>query len=329
MVFLLFLGAATEAIGQTVEIEEVLTLGSSDAFFFSVADVKVAPDGSIYVADKLGFAVSKYDAKGNLLRRVGRRGQGPGEFAGGPVHLALLNGDVLVSDLMTYQTTHRFDADLNYIERLQMVNPNDMDVGADGNIYISSPEFLSEHADQYVSVYSPEGILKTTFSIEGLSKYVIENMFMVLASHPDKVILVFLNINRIDIRSTSGALLRQLSISDLPNKYEGTTFDLPGASKLTGIVARVAQAGLYAPGGIIFPSAALDARGHIFVQGGQKGGEEPNRTVYVMDFTGHVKTSFTLPQGALLMHIDRNGYLYTREEERSKVRKYKINYIGF
>jgi hypothetical protein len=61
---------------------EVLRLGSAfgDDAFGRAMDVELGPTGRIYVADDLSWNVLVFDRSGRLLRRVGRRGQGPGEF---------------------------------------------------------------------------------------------------------------------------------------------------------------------------------------------------------------------------------------------------------
>lgn len=68
--------------GARLVLAEVLRLGSAfgDDAFGRVMDVELGPTGRIYVADDLSWNVVVFDAAGRLLRRVGRRGRGPGEF---------------------------------------------------------------------------------------------------------------------------------------------------------------------------------------------------------------------------------------------------------
>ncbi|HEV3049083.1 MAG TPA: 6-bladed beta-propeller, partial [Longimicrobium sp.] len=64
-------------------LTEVLRLGSesgADDAFGRVMDVELGASGRIYVADDLNWRISVFDGSGRLLRRVGRRGPGPGEF---------------------------------------------------------------------------------------------------------------------------------------------------------------------------------------------------------------------------------------------------------
>lgn len=78
-------------------LTEVLRLGSElgdDDAFGRVMDVELGPTGRIYVADDLSWNVAVFDRSGRLLRRLGRRGRGPGEFER-PWHLAVDRHDSL------------------------------------------------------------------------------------------------------------------------------------------------------------------------------------------------------------------------------------------
>lgn len=318
-------GLGLRAKAQTVELQEVLTLD----YFYDVGDVEVAEDGSIYISDVKSVTVFKYDGDGRLLRRIEGRGRGPGEFAGGPNHIALVNGDVLISDFRAF-AVHRFDANLNYIRSLQPLAPMTMDAGLDGRIYVGFPDILS---DQYVTVFESDGAELTKLSVDDLSEYNMENRFWLLAGQKERIILVFQALNRIDIRDTEGRLLRRLSIAELPPKYPGSSIDIPKPSaEVSERVAKAHKAARYVPGGLVFTAAALDYRGHILLEGGGEAGKMPvSRTVYVVDLTGEVKGVFDLPPRMTLAQVDRNGHLYAIEEmeEGSKVRKYKMVYRDF
>jgi hypothetical protein len=68
---------------HTVELRELLRIGSlegpTDAFG-NVGGVALGPANRLYVADDLSHDVRVFDADGVLVRVIGRKGQGPGEF---------------------------------------------------------------------------------------------------------------------------------------------------------------------------------------------------------------------------------------------------------
>ena len=56
-------------------------IGGEDTLWFgSVTDVAVLPDGRFAVFDRMEKQILLFDAAGSLVRRIGREGDGPGEF---------------------------------------------------------------------------------------------------------------------------------------------------------------------------------------------------------------------------------------------------------
>ncbi len=108
----------------TLELQERLHVSEGKSFYFGrIADVAVADDGQIYVADNQAAHVKVLSPDGELRDTVGTRGEGPGEFQY-PLKLSVGRGDSL------------------YV----------MD-GTDGRVHVFSPELafergFSSHGDQ-------------------------------------------------------------------------------------------------------------------------------------------------------------------------------------
>ena len=73
--------------GQTAcptpwQLEEVLRIGSLEStdLVASVLDLAIGPDSALYVAQALVPAVTVFSLDGQVLRRIGRAGQGPGDI---------------------------------------------------------------------------------------------------------------------------------------------------------------------------------------------------------------------------------------------------------
>ena len=54
--------------------------GAEEYMLGEIADIALGPDGSIFVLDRQVPVVRHYDARGQFIRNIGRRGDGPGEF---------------------------------------------------------------------------------------------------------------------------------------------------------------------------------------------------------------------------------------------------------
>ena len=77
-----------------LQLQEDLRISGEDFYFGRIADVAVAGDGRIYVADNQGYHVKVLSPDGALRDTVGARGEGPGEFQH-PLKLTLARGDSL------------------------------------------------------------------------------------------------------------------------------------------------------------------------------------------------------------------------------------------
>ncbi|MDE2873690.1 MAG: 6-bladed beta-propeller [Gemmatimonadota bacterium] len=82
-----------------------------DALFGLIVDVAVTPDGSrIYVLDSRATEVTIWTPKGNLIRRFGREGEGPGEFRN-PGRFYLYDDSLVVREWRRGLTTFSLDGD--------------------------------------------------------------------------------------------------------------------------------------------------------------------------------------------------------------------------
>lgn len=70
-----------------ISLEEELRIGSvddPDYGFTGIGGVDVDRDGNLYVLEQADVQIRVYSPTGELLRRIGRRGEGPGEFRSAP-----------------------------------------------------------------------------------------------------------------------------------------------------------------------------------------------------------------------------------------------------
>ena len=79
---------------------------------YQVADATVAPDGRILLLDGGSHTVRIYGPQGRLLKSVGGKGDGPGEYQSLRTLRLLASGDLLVYDLVSQRVT-RLTPDLD------------------------------------------------------------------------------------------------------------------------------------------------------------------------------------------------------------------------
>lgn len=98
--------------------------------------------GRIYVADTHAHDIKVFDDDGKLLKVIGRRGEGDGEF-NFPTHLAFAADKLYVTDTLNSRI-QVFDADGKMIEKFgrlglyvgDLVRPKGVAVDSTGNIYV-------------------------------------------------------------------------------------------------------------------------------------------------------------------------------------------------
>ncbi|MGH7460882.1 MAG: 6-bladed beta-propeller [Longimicrobiales bacterium] len=106
--------------GQGWQVAESLVIGAVDGdedyLLNGVRGAIRMPDGRIVVANGGGSELRVYDAAGTFLRRVGRKGWGPGEFQR-PDHVIRLAGDTIAVWDAGIGPVSFFDDELRYIRR--------------------------------------------------------------------------------------------------------------------------------------------------------------------------------------------------------------------
>jgi len=178
---------------QPVILQEILSIDG----FFTISDLTVGNDSSIYVADHRNFSLSKFDSSGRLIRKVGGQGVAPGEFVRGPRNVILMDSLLIVSDQKGTGALHFFDLNLNFKGSTQVAATLDMDVAPDERLYLGTIDLAT--MDRYVAIYTPHEVPQRLFELSDIHKYNLENQFILLARYPERIAIVFEFVNRIDI----------------------------------------------------------------------------------------------------------------------------------
>ncbi len=150
---------------KKLKIEEIFSIGilegNDNYIFSSITDVAIYKDSVIFICDYGDKCIKVYDKTGNFIRRIGRKGRGPGEFL---YNLSIeidQSEKLYVLDTMTNHRISIFDLNGNYIDSfiLQTFNARDIKINNDNIITISVAAPHKENYNYIIHHYNKNGKL--------------------------------------------------------------------------------------------------------------------------------------------------------------------------
>jgi hypothetical protein len=122
--------------GETTLVEELalgVEVGADEYMFGYIASIAVGSDGTMYVSDRQQNVVRMYDVDGTYVRDIGRRGQGPGEYASAPALGMLPDGALVMEDGSTSRISF-FSREGEYLDSFPIGPSSGIVVEREGNI---------------------------------------------------------------------------------------------------------------------------------------------------------------------------------------------------
>jgi len=294
----------SQCLGQLITLKELFAIGGeSDTSFFQPLDIVSLLDGSFVVADAGDFSIKKFDARGNFISKVGRRGRGPGEFVGGPRRLCYFKGIIAVS-AYDDQRIQFFNDHLEYRSSfIAKKVVGSMDFDPKGNLWI---HFVgSREKSPAVVKYNLDGIETRTITLNHQSSSHWENEGALRITSLGDIIFAYSVMNKVEVWDTSGLIRSEFSISKYPEKVPFRK--LPDGSE--------------APENLMFGSIMVDQSSNIYIKGSHFA-RNSARDVDVFDRTGKHLYAFTLPAKIRQMSILGDRF-YTIESNTATIRVFQ------
>lgn len=290
-----------------IYLEEVLSIGSLDDDILFQWVAVVADSDKLFVTDTMDYSIKLFDEKGNLLKKTGRKGQGPGEFSA----IRFLG----ISEQFLYVTDQYmpgiqvFDKDLNYKKRIPVFIP------------ISGIKVISDD-EIAVGSLSADGEKKGKIFIYNQKGEVVREI-----KYLDKKVPLMLDMVSFDF-DPQGNLYIAYTFQDRVEKFdpEGAKLWSKRLVKVKKLETKKIQS-FELPSKVIYKDVALDSSGHLFVLGGSYS-ENPSQEVYVLNPGGKLLTTLTLPDTSHCIYIDSQDYLYSRANEGVTLKKFRMKYIN-
>jgi DNA-binding beta-propeller fold protein YncE len=299
--FLLFPGGEED---RESHLEEVLSIGSlEDDLLFQWVGVAVDRDKTIFVSDTMDYSLKKFSPKGKLLKKTGRKGQGPGEFLA-PRYLDSTEKFIYVSDQYNPKI-QVFDKNLNYEYSIPISVPvSDFSVLPTGNIAVAT---LSALKSGRIFIFNSSGKIVHEIQYSDEKSPLLMDMVNFEFDKQNNLYFVYNYKDKIEKIDTDGKKL--------------------WSKKLLGVkkVKKEKISSFILPSRLIYKDIALDSAGKIFVLGGSYS-KNPSRDIYVLSSDGDLLTTLVLPDTSHCIYIDSQDNLYSRANEGVTLKKYKMKY---
>jgi len=261
-------------------------------------------DSYIYVTDNMDYSLKKFDDQGTLIKKTGRKGQGPGEFLA-PRYLGISNEFLYVTDQFKSEI-QVFDKNLNYSRSLPISMPvSDLKVLSDDKIAVTT---ISMAKTGRIFIFNSKGKVKRELLYsDKKSPLMMDNVnfdfdsqgnFYVVYNYQDKI-------EKFDPEGRKIWTKKLLNIKKIKREKVGQ-FTLPTK--------------------FVYKDVALDSSGNLFILGGGFS-KNPSCDVYVLTPEGNHLTTLTLPDSSHCIYVDGNDFLYSRANEGVTLRKFKIEYV--
>ncbi|MCK5148009.1 6-bladed beta-propeller [bacterium] len=290
---------------KKIDIIKKYVIGGLEAeTIYQWVDVVVDNKKNIYITDMMDYSVKKFDSKGNLLKKTGRKGQGPGEFI--QIRgIEFRNDSLFVLDERNLGI-QIFDDNLNYIGRISCNNIIQK-FQVDAFCFILK-QFSFQSTASLVRVNN-KGIVLSEVNYDPGQMNPLLGSIDFTVSNSGNVYIAFLFQDKLIKMAPSGEKLWERNLFNKA-KTKMSTLD-----KLQFQI----------PEDTFFKAIALDTLGNVFILGGKKS-KHKSRDVYVFSDHGDFLCEFTLQESSHLIYIDSENNLYSREDQGVSLAKYEIIY---
>lgn len=226
-----------------IETRPFLVLGNpetdDETSLFKPIDVALSRDGFIYILDTGEDHIKKFDFHGKLLKTIGRRGKGPGEFEQAS-DIGFVKGELWLADRGNGRITiFENDRYSRYFKPQGIAAPMSLAITG-GKAFLCGIALHPRYGG--VEIYDDKGRYQNTlgwaqFNSEGKSRMVPywDTVTMVPVSR-NRLMIGYKFDNKITVIDTQGKALLQKDMSGFYEKYE----DRKGANPLPASYAAMA-----------------------------------------------------------------------------------------
>jgi hypothetical protein len=295
------------SFGEKIEIQQL-----GEVEFYEISDFKIYQD-KIYIADKALSRLYKFDGDGNLKAYSGREGRGPGEFMRGPKQIVPADSLIYVTGVAE-PYYYIYDEDLNFITNnydVEDIPKTDFIHYRDGIIYGAAYPGLEHH----ILIYTPKSSDVKRIDLGFEIQAGLLNRFRLL-DFKDQWVTCWYHQNRCIQYDKNFVEIGRFQIPDIKEIAEGLYIKGTSLTSDVGVdsnIAKLIQAGSFAPDGSFFEEFLVLDDEHFLIQtGDQTGG---NENMLIVNLNGEITQKLRLPEeGKIVGYSNDILYLLTSNE---------------
>lgn len=262
---------------EKISLEFVRQIGGLEVLdenlqFYRPTRVEFDSKGNMYVLDWGNYRIQKIDPEGNFLLSIGRRGEGPGEFASPGVFQTDIHDRLYVGDNRTNRIDV-FNVDGTYLGGINLWEQRmaqDFVTMPNSNFVVNSFRSLLAQSGGFnngenndislMQIYDERGKILHEFgemrSYEDVDNLSVFHSFYLSVDEQNFIYLAYLYQNKIEKYSQEGKLL--LRTDRILNFAESTQFEMFERDKMSGSNRRRKV-------NVISKGLEVDKKGRIFV----------------------------------------------------------------
>ncbi|MDW7760035.1 MAG: hypothetical protein SCM96_05285 [Acidobacteriota bacterium] len=283
-----------------ISIREVLTIGhDSDGIIYQWVGLTTDDENNIYISDLKDTSIKKFDPEGRFIAKTGQKGQGPGDFLT-PGVIRYHDGFLYVGQIQS-PGIQIFDKNLNYRKSVPLRN------------------------------------LVTSFRIFGknliAASMLMSTRIVFFDSKGDEIRflqysdILDIMLNAVDFIGDDEHVYLCFKWQDKIVKYSRDGAKIWERNLLRAGKPKQKKVGDYLlPQDICFKSITVDPRNSFYYVLGGDLSKNVSRDIYVLSKDGTWVDTVTLPEPSHMIHVDEDGYLFSRAEYGTLLKKYQLIY---
>lgn len=324
-----------------IELQEDLTIKGSEnieeQMFQNINTLGIDEGENLYVLDELAGNIKVFDQKGNFLKTIGKKGQGPGEF-GMPISLAITPSQNIIVNDMGQRKILFFDIEGNYLKQFSIADK----FLFFGPMVTSTGDLIASHTipqDSPVTEltkFNQELEPLLTFTSIPVDKPPAVNIFVARSlsslrwTLTDNDEIIWGDIKNPEyelyVHNQEGTIIKKIT-----RNYDPLPITFEDKDKL--MEETFGQSPMRDQWDVRFPDNypaymgfSTDDEGHILVRRYEKQENEQGGLVDIFDSDGRYMAQVRLKMNPLIF---KKGHMYTIEEDEEGfrvVKRYKVNW---